>query len=47
MEKKVPFLPSIKSNGQFKEMTSLEVGEKFIDSRRKFELLFPDRAFEK
>lgn len=47
MEKKEPFLPSIHSKGFFEGFKTGEVGEKYIDSRQKYELLFPDRAFEK
>jgi len=47
MVKKEPFLPSIHEKEHFEGFKSKEVGEKYIDSRQKFELLFPERAFEK
>jgi hypothetical protein len=27
-------------------MKSIEVGEKYIDSKKKYTMIFPDRAFE-
>lgn len=47
MEKKTPFLPSIKQREGFADYTSLAPGEKFMDSRTKYQILFPQRALEK
>ena len=47
MEKKQPFLPAIHEKEVFHGFQSKEVGEKYLDSRQKYQLLFPQRAFEK
>ena len=47
MEKKTPFLPSIKQREGFEGYKSLAPGEKFLDSRPKYQILFPQRALEK
>lgn len=33
MEKKIPFLPSLKQKGEFEEQTSINVNDKYLDSR--------------
>ena len=48
MEKMKPFLPGLKEREGFEEgYQSLAPGEKYLDSRPKFQILFPDRAKEK
>lgn len=47
MEKKTPFLPSIKERDGFEGFKSLAPGEKYLESRPKYQILFPQRALEK
>ena len=47
MEKKIPFLPSIKQREGFEEFKTNNVNEMFMDSRQKYQLLFPQKCFEK
>ena len=47
MEKKTAFLPSIKAREGFDGFKTLAPGEKYLDSRQKYQLLFPQRALEK
>ena len=47
MEKKASFLPALKEREGFNGYTSLAPGEKYLDSRKKQQLLFPQRALEK
>eukprot|EP00347_Sterkiella_histriomuscorum_P011236 403373226 len=47
MEKKTPFLPAINQKEVFDPFKTNEVGEKYIDSRKKYQMIFPDRALEK
>jgi hypothetical protein len=41
MEKKQSFLPNLNVKEHFETFKSKEVGEKFIDSRQKYQMLFP------
>ena len=41
MEKKTPFLPSIKSREGFEGFQTLAPGEKFLESRPKHQILWP------
>lgn len=41
MEKKTPFLPSIKQREGFEGFKTLAPGEKFLDSRPKMQILWP------
>ena len=47
MEKKQPFLPNLNVKENFEPFKTKEVGEKYIDARQKYQLLFPQKAFEK
>jgi hypothetical protein len=47
MEKKTPFFPVLAINGPFMAAKSNDVDDKYLDSRKKFTLLFPDKTFEK
>jgi len=47
MHKKSPFFPTISSKGQFKDVKTLDSEEAYLDSRKRYTLLFPDRCFEK
>jgi hypothetical protein len=47
MEKKLPFFPSLQTKGNFEELRSINVDDKYLDARRRFELMFPDKTFEK
>lgn len=47
MEKKTPFLPSIKERDGFEGFKTMAPGEKYLDSRPKLQILWPGRALEK
>jgi hypothetical protein len=47
MEKKMPFLPSIKQREGFEGFKTLAPGEKYMDSVQKYQLMFPNKCFEK
>lgn len=47
MEKKTPFLPSIKQREGFDNFKPIAPGEKYMDSRPKLQILWPQRALEK
>ncbi len=47
MEKKAAFLPALKEREGFEGYKSLAPGEKYLDSRPKLQILFPQRATEK
>ena len=47
MEKKHAFLPSIHQREGFEGYKSLAPGEKYLDSTKKYNLMFPDKTFEK
>lgn len=47
MEKKTPFLPSIHQREGFEGFKPIAPGEKYLDSRPKLQILWPNRALEK
>jgi len=47
MEKKAAFLPSIKSREGFDGFVTMAPGEKFLESKQKLQILWPQRALEK
>lgn len=47
MEKKTPFLPAINQKEVFEGFKTNEVGEKYLDSRQKYQIIFPQKAFER
>ena len=47
MEKMKPFLPALKEKEGFEGFKTLAPGEKYLDSRPKHQILFPERALEK
>lgn len=47
MEKMKAFLPGLKEREGFEGYQTLAPGEKYLDSRPKYQILFPERAKEK
>ena len=47
MEKMKAFLPGLKEREGFEGYKSLAPGEKYLESRPKYQILFPERAKEK
>ena len=50
MEKKEPFFPALKPRGDLgfeDEFRSIHVNEKYLDSTQKYQVMFPERSFEK
>lgn len=47
MEKKVPFLPTLHEKKNLNGFTSIDAQERYLDGKKKYHLLFPDRAFER
>ena len=46
MTKKDPFLPTLNEKKNFDKFGSIDAQEKFLECKKKYFILFPDRAFE-